>query len=101
MTIDIIEQENQTVLKVSGWLNTASAPELSEAAKRIQHATSLVLDLENVEYVASAGLRQIVALSQQAAAIGADFSVIHPQDSVMRILKLTGLDRKIRISGSE
>lgn len=99
MTIERIENGNEITLKLGGWLDTASAPELGEALDGISAASAIVLDMDNVEYIASAGLRQVVACHKKARELDADFSVINAGMEVFSIFRLTGLDKKISISG--
>lgn len=55
------KNEDSTVLLLSGRLDTATAPELeTEISGILPTAESLVLDMENLEYISSAGLRVIL-----------------------------------------
>ena len=99
MKITTIKQDDQITLKLDGWLDTLSAPELGEAVDSIQAASAIVLDFENVEYIASSGVRQVVACHRRAKELGAAFSVVNVGTEVMSILQLTGLDKKITIVG--
>lgn len=100
MTIERIENGRQITLAPEGWLDTASAPELGAALEEIREASEIVLDLKKVEYIASAGLRQVVAAHKQAKAMGAAFAVVNAGSKVMSIFKLTGLDKKMNITGA-
>ena len=47
--------------KYSGWLDTQTAPQLGEALSGLEDSiTSLVFDFTNLEYISSAGLRQVI-----------------------------------------
>lgn len=98
MTIERIENEQGITLKLEGWLDTVSAQELGAAAENIGEAPAVILDFEKVEYIASAGLRQVIAINKAAKDRGADFSVINAGAEVMSIFKLTGLDKKLSIA---
>lgn len=99
MTIEKLENENGVTLALEGWLDTLSAAELGNALDTIEEAGSITLDFDRVEYIASAGLRQIVAGSKKAKGMNADFSVINVSKEVMNIVRLTGLEKKINIVG--
>ena len=99
MTITKLTENGIITLSLDGWLDTLSSPELGAAVEEITEAASLVLDFENVEYIASAGLRQVVACTKKAKELGAAFSVINVGQEVMSIFTLTGLDKKIDIRG--
>lgn len=58
--------------------------------------TSLVFDFTNLEYISSAGLRQvIVAYKKMAQKDG--FKIINVSDEVYDVFSLTGFDSKIDI----
>ena len=101
MTITKIEDAGTVTLKVDGWLDTASAPMLGEAVDVVETAEMLVLDFEKVEYMASSGLRQVVAASKKAKEIGAGFRVIHVDTTVMNIFSMTHIDQKMDIIAKE
>ena len=51
----------------------------------IQAAETIVLDFEKVEYMASAGLRQVIAAHKRARLLNAAFSVVNVVPGVMSI----------------
>jgi anti-anti-sigma factor len=59
----------------------------------------LVLDLREVEFLDSSGLRFVLALNEQAAADGRRFALVAAGDPVMRVLKLAGIDDRLEIVG--
>ena len=77
MIITKIENDGEIIFKLDGWLDTISSPELGAETEKITAAKSIVLDFDKVEYMASSGLRQVVATSRKAAELGASFSVIN------------------------
>ena len=97
MTITTLKNEGSVTFKLDGWLDTLSSPELAAVVDPLTEASSIVLDFENVEYIASSGLRQVVASHRKAKELGADFSVINVGKEVMSIFTLTGIDKKIKI----
>ena len=97
MTINKLEENGTITLQLDGWLDTISSPELGAVVDEITEATAIILDFEKVEYIASSGLRQVVACTKKARALNAAFSVINVGTEVMSIFQLTGLDKKIDI----
>ncbi len=93
------ETENGKItLKLDGWLDAVSSPELGAEIEKIEAAEEIVIDFDKVEYIASSGLRQVVAAHQRAKEVGAVLSVINACTEVMSIFKLTGLDKKLKIT---
>lgn len=84
-------------MEISGWLDTQTAPQLEEALSALDDSvTSLVFDFAKLEYISSAGLRQvIVAYKKMADKDG--FKIINISDEVYDVFKLTGFDQKINI----
>ena len=88
---------NKVTLEISGWLDTQTAPQLEEALSKLDESvTSLVFDFSKLEYISSAGLRQVIAAYKKMA--GKDgFKIIHVSEEVFDVFRLTGFDQKIQI----
>ena len=99
MTINRIEENGTITLQLDGWLDTISSPELGAVVDEITEAAAIILDFEKVEYISSSGLRQVVACTRKARELNAAFSVINVGAEVMSIFQLTGLYKKIDITG--
>lgn len=83
---------------LEGWLDTVSSPELGKFVDALNDASSLVLDFDKVEYMSSAGLRQVLAAHKKAKYLNASFSIINVCDAVMSIFKMTNIDKKLNIA---
>jgi anti-sigma B factor antagonist len=68
---------------------------LDRGSKRI------VLDLEKVRFMDSAGLGELVAWKKRALQIGGDVRLLHPRDRVRDLFELTALTRVFRIFEDE
>ncbi|MCQ2458055.1 MAG: STAS domain-containing protein [Clostridia bacterium] len=97
MTIHQSNENGKITLSPEGWLDTVSSPELSNAVDSLTEASGLVLDFSMVEYMASAGLRAVVAAGKKAKSMNAEFSVINVVPGVMSIFRMTGIDKKLNI----
>lgn len=95
MTIKKSLDGNTVTLKIEGWLNTQTTPELEKALNELEeNINALVLDLEALEYISSAGIRQIVAAYKKMK--GA-LTLRHVSPEIMNILRMTGLDKRLHI----
>lgn len=101
MEITKTNENGKITLILDGWLDTAAAPALGEEIEKIDSAAEIVLDFDKVEYMASSGLRQVVATHKKAKEIGATLSVINAHTEIMSIFTLTGLDKKISIHAAK
>ena len=99
MTIATLKKDDQITFQLDGWLDTLSSPELGAAVDGITEASAIILDFDKVEYIASSGVRQVVACHRKAKELGATFSVVNVGTETMSIFQLTGLDKKITIKG--
>ena len=97
MTITQTNEGGTVTLKLDGWLDTVSSPELGAVVERLTEAKELVLDFEKVEYIASSGLRQVVVCHRKAKELGAAFRIIRVNTEIMSIFQLTGLDKKVSV----
>lgn len=80
------------VVAPSGHLNTATAPELESALRALSPEPSeLVVELADVDYVSSAGLRVLLAAKKRMDAAGGVFAVANPCDDVREVFEITGL----------
>jgi len=99
LRIDVRPEPGRVVLELAGELDLAAAPRLQseiELAERDMPAM-LVLDLGDLEFIDSAGLRVILAADQRAREQGRVFAVTHGSPQVERLLELTGVDEHLQI----
>ncbi len=99
--MNITENKNgdTTTLLVSGRLDTTTAPQLEsklrECSKGIK---TLNLDLKDVEYISSAGLRVVLLAHKLLAGFGGKLSVQNPSDFCKQVFQATGMDSVLTIA---
>jgi len=76
-------------ISVSGRIDTVTAPEL-EAGLKFGDATCVVIDLANVPYMSSAGLRLLLTAHKTMLAKGGELQIANVQESVREVLDITG-----------
>ena len=88
---------NKVTMEITGWLDTQTSPQLGEELSKLDDSvTSLVFDFAKLEYISSAGLRQVISAYKKMA--GKDgFKIINVSEEVFDVLRLTGFDQKIQI----
>ena len=88
---------NKVTMEITGWLDTQTSPQLGEDLSKLDDSvTSLVFDFAKLEYISSAGLRQVISAYKKMA--GKDgFKIINVSDEVFDVFRLTGFDQKIQI----
>lgn len=89
MTISKSGSEN-LIVKVSGRLDTTTAPELEASLKEsYDSANSLVLDFEELDYISSAGLR-VLLQAQKTMGTKGGMVVKNAADTIKEIFDVTG-----------
>ena len=84
-------------IKVSGRLDTTTAPQLDEEIKAsVDGVTELVFDLGELEYISSAGLRVLLA-SQKTMNKQGEMKVTAVSEPVMEIIEVTGFSEILTI----
>ena len=91
MSLKIEKKNTETkTLALIGRLDTVTAPELeAEISAILPTAESLVLDMEKLEYISSAGLR-VILKTQKALTQKAGLKLIHVSDEVREVFDITG-----------
>lgn len=94
MTIEKNVNGNNAVIALEGWLDTKTAPELGAAIDELPaEVDELVLDLAKLEYISSAGLRQIVAIHKKMKT----FTIKNVSNEIMDVFKMTGFNKRLNI----
>ncbi len=86
------EGQDSLTLRLEGRLDTLTAPELNkELEEGLQGVKFLIIDLEDLEYISSAGLRSILTAHKKMKKQGT-MQVLHPNDMVREVFEVTGFD---------
>ena len=90
MTIDIKVNAEVTIIEVAGRLDTTTAPMLDKAINEdIKDAKNLILDIKDVAYISSAGLRVLLSAQKKMQKIGS-MKVTGVRAEVMDVFEMTG-----------
>jgi len=86
--------ESVTVIHLKGELDASTQPELeAKAAALIEDgATNLLIDLAEITYIASAGLRALHSIHTKLESAG-QFKLLNPSEPVSKIFHTLGFDR--------
>lgn len=79
----------ELIIKLSGRLDTFSAPQLEEVISDLSDLNTLVFDLKNLVYISSAGLRILLTAQKKMNRLG-KMKIINVSEDVMDILEMTG-----------
>lgn len=99
MNILIEKNTDHINIKVSGRLDGETSHDfVSETKDSVLPGMSIILDLRELEYLSSAGLRCILALARNAKSAGGTLAICGISDTVKEVLALSGFDKIIPIT---
>ena len=92
MKASIEEQDVKLVDTLAGEMDTAAAVEVEETLKPLQatNGKDVYIDCAELEYIASSGLRILLAILKSAKANGSRVVLRHVNDDIKNVFKLTG-----------
>ena len=95
MQLECLRLAQQLVLRIGGRLDAITAPHLDQQVWGQITATepSVVLDLERLDYISSAGLRSLLDLAKRVESQGGKVAVCGLQGEVRKVFELSGFTR--------
>lgn len=92
MTIQSQKNDDVFTVALEGRLDTNTSPELDEFLEgQITDVKELIFDLEQLEYISSAGLRVLLAAQKRMNTQGT-MKVLHVNDTIQEIFEVTGFN---------
>jgi anti-sigma B factor antagonist len=90
------------VLHLEGELDLASVPSLERELKALEDERPplLVVDLRELAFIDSSGLRLLLVAAERAEQEGRRFVVVRGSPELNRIFEITGADRQLEIASS-
>jgi len=97
------ESPDIDILSLSGRLGVRTEDEFAAAltAALSESTGGLLLDMSDVDFVSSSGLRALMLAYKQAVAAGKNIAMMHVDPRVYKIFKLTASERMFRICETE
>lgn len=91
MTIRLVSHGQTGEFFLDGRLDSNTAPEAEEIfAETLPRFDNITLDLENLEYISSAGLRVFKRLYMDLKKKGGILTVKNTQEMIMEVFEMTG-----------
>ncbi len=92
MEIQVEQNNEEMTIRLSGRLDTLTAPKLDVEIEDLpQNVTKLVLDLKDLNYISSAGLRVLLTAQKKMNKLGS-MRVLNVCPEVMEVFKMTGFE---------
>lgn len=97
--MDLIKEynENELTITVKDKIDTVTAPDFeNEIMDEMGNFNSLIVDLTDLKYISSAGLRVLIATEKKLKPEGIPF-VIKINETIEEILVMSGFDKILNI----
>jgi anti-anti-sigma factor len=94
-SISISDRDGRAVVVIRGELDIATAPDLEAAlTERLDAGQDVVVDLRELAFLDSTGLRVLVASHVRAESGGVSFLIVRPRPEapIARILAISGVE---------
>lgn len=91
LNIETKQNASELTVALTGRMDTNSAPEFEKALNgALEGVNTLLIDMEQLDYISSAGLRVLLAMQKTMNRQG-EMKVLHVNETVMEIFEITGL----------
>ena len=89
------EKETKWIIETIGDIDIASSKDLKEVLvnKFQEKEQDIILDFTQLNYIDSTGLGIIIGAYGRMEESGKNLSIVHPKESIKRLLTITGLDK--------
>ena len=103
MNINMTHENDCYMIKLDGFLDTASSPDLQKKVEDISSETfgkggfNIVFDLADVGFVSSAGLRVLLLTKKLTDRQNGKMAVINVQQSIREVFDMTGFSKILNL----
>ncbi len=103
MKISVKTTNEVKVLAFEGRLDSQTSPDAQQQLTRLieEGATKILVNLEKVDYISSAGLRVLLVVAKQLKATDGELRICSLNEVVKEVFDISGFDLILPISASE
>ena len=93
MEINKAISNQNVIITLKGRLDTMTAPQLDDEAKNIDfdEVETVTLNLKDLEYISSSGLRVILSLYKNLKSKGGNLKIVNVSNTIMELFSMTGM----------
>lgn len=96
LSINCSRQDSSVKYAISGRIDTVTAPQLS-ANIHVEDASELIIDLTEVDYVSSAGLRVFLQTQAEINKAGGYMRIVNCQPHIKKLFEIVGFNSIMEI----
>lgn len=101
LAIEVRRERGCVVVAVSGEIDITTVAGLRERLFELaDEGDPLIVDLDRITFIDSAGLGALVGAARRAEAHGGSLTAVCAQPQPRKLLWMTGVDRRIRLESS-
>jgi anti-anti-sigma factor len=97
LTREGLQESGPLRLTGRGELDSGTAQALSAAFEQAAPAPAVMIDLSQVSFIDSAGMRVLIAIQQEAEQRGIELTVVPPPEPVTQLLEMAGVAGRLRL----
>ncbi len=103
MQISVKTTKEVKVLAFEGRLDTQTSPDAQQQLTRLieEGETKILVNLEKLDYISSAGLRVLLAVAKQLKTTDGELRICSLNEVVKEVFDISGFDMILPISASE
>ncbi len=96
-------KDEAIVARVDGRVDGANAREFQQGLAAVIKASAgaVLLDMEKLSYISSAGLRVVLLAAKELRTQGSKFAICSLSASILEVFKISGFDQIVQIYGSQ
>ena len=104
MRLEVDEENDKSIIHVNGRIDATTAPQLENQLNTLLDGNQirLIVDFNNVDYLSSAGMRVLLAMTKRVQTLQGGMIVLHSlHDDVMEIIRMAGFEQILKIAPGE
>ncbi len=93
MEISKAISNQNVIITLKGRLDTMTAPQFDDEVKNIDfdEVETVTLNLKDLEYISSSGLRVVLALYKNLKSKGGNLKIVNVSNTIMELFSMTGM----------
>jgi anti-anti-sigma factor len=101
LTITVRSERGVVIAAITGEIDISTVPQLRERLFELaDNGGTLIVDLNRVTFIDSAGLGALVGTARRADAHGGSLHAVYSRPQTRKLLWMTGVDRRIPLTAT-
>ena len=97
-SLERVDCGDEVILALRGDFDLAGVSAFDSVVSKIAPGSRVIVDLRDVSFMDSSGLQELVTLQRRAATEGSSLLLANPQQQIVRLLHISGVDQYLMIA---